>query len=642
MASSDREDRSRPELRTDLRPTILPPSAGNGNAALTPAATRAGSAQGGAPHTPPYLKDKGYTILQRIGHGGFGQVWRALAEGGVEVAIKIIMRVPDANPTHPDLADREVQALELIINQRHIYLLTHHAIHRHEDEIAIVMDLADGTLMHRLRECRKEKQMGIPRDELLRYFRQAAEAIDFLHSKGIQHRDIKPVNILLLKGHVKVADFGLAKLKGDQPLVDATVGAGTGHYTAPEVWKGKLSDHSDQYSLACSYVELRLGHTAFSGGSIIAVMLQHQGELPNLEPLPGTEQQVLLKALAKDPRNRYPSCLAFVEALQEGTVDKKRDLPPPRSQPPWWVLAIGLTVFSVVLAGAFLWWPRLHPVEPSIPTEPTEKIVDVPIVPVKPLWKLPTDAEADQGEEIREFPTDSVRYYARFHKNRGGQRIAFLLVHKENDKYPRTFYVMENKVSVKLFRAYVESLGAKKGDLKCAAPLSEQHDENPVLGMDGRSAWACAAWLGGHLPSVQQWDAAAGRFKPEDERGQGPFLGRWLDKLLPGQKNPVIAVLGKLMPCGTAAGDISVHGCRDMAGNGQEWSRTPLDEQRFQDVPLPRLPEDTLMWLRGQPYDAQAPFRFKDLTDPLRRPPSWEVGEPKKDCGFRIVIDTVP
>jgi serine/threonine protein kinase len=259
----------------------------------------------------------GYSSIKRIGKGGFGEVWLAEAPGGVEVAIKVIARPLDA-----EAGKRELAALELIKKLRHPYLLSTHQYWAEEDRLYIVMELADKSLRERLKECRTQGQPGIPVTELITYFKQAAVAIDYLHGKGVVHRDIKPDNILLLDRYAKVADFGLARQQDIQHSQHAS-SSGTGAYMAPEVWRNRFSPHSDQYSLAVTYVELRLGRYLFPDTDlrdVYGLARAHMESAPNLEPLPPAEQKVLLRALAKDHNHRFPTCTAFAEAL-EATID---------------------------------------------------------------------------------------------------------------------------------------------------------------------------------------------------------------------------------------------------------------------------------------------------------------------------------
>src|SRR4029077_7882518 len=117
----------------------------------------------------------------------------------------------------------------------------------------------------------------------------------------------------ILKRHAKLADFGLARLQEQGESVSVS-GSGTPAYMAPEVWRRKVSERSDQYSLAMSYAELRLDRRIIASRDMMDIMLEHLDKPPDLSPLAEPEQQVLHKALAKDPDKRYPSCREFVQA----------------------------------------------------------------------------------------------------------------------------------------------------------------------------------------------------------------------------------------------------------------------------------------------------------------------------------------
>src|SRR5881409_3929614 len=249
----------------------------------------------------------GYRLLERLGGGGFGEVWKAEAPGGLLKAIKIVygdLQAIDEEGTRR--AEQELKALERVKTVRHPYLLSLERYDIIEGRLMIVMELADRNLGERFRECRSQGLVGIPREEILRYLEEAAEVLDLMDREyNLQHLDIKPQNLFLVHNHVKVADFGLVKdLEG---MLASVTGGVTPVYAAPETFEGKVSRFSDQYSLSIVYQELLTGQRPFSGINVRQLILQHLQARPNVSPLPPADQPVIARALSKAPDDRFPT-----------------------------------------------------------------------------------------------------------------------------------------------------------------------------------------------------------------------------------------------------------------------------------------------------------------------------------------------
>jgi len=269
----------------------------------------------------------GYKLIERLGGGGFGEVWKAEAPGGLLKAIKFVFGDLSAlDDEDGSRAKQELKALNRVKTVHHPYILSLECVHIVEGQLIIVMELADRTIYDRFRECHKQGLLGIPRDELLGYMEETAEALDLMNDKyKLQHLDIKPQNLFLVFNHVKVADFGLVKdLEGMQATVTGGV---TPVYAAPETFDGWVSRASDQYSLAIVYQELLTGQRPFTGGTIRQLVWQHMQGAPDLSSLMLADRAVVSRALSKNPEHRFPSCLEFVRSLRQVVTPRPVDPP---------------------------------------------------------------------------------------------------------------------------------------------------------------------------------------------------------------------------------------------------------------------------------------------------------------------------
>jgi serine/threonine protein kinase len=287
----------------------------------------------------------GYKLVNLLGRGGFGEVWLASAPGGRPVALKIIRNLQNTK------GKREFRALELIKGVDHNHLMEVHAFWLLDHDGTIIPDdvrekpgaptphtlviaskLAEKNLLQRLEECRMEAGGGIPIPELLNYMRQAADALDYLNAPqhplgdqrvAIQHRDIKPENILLSGSTVKIGDFGLAKVvEGTAAVIHADSRGLTLAYAAPELFEGQVTAWTDQYSLAITYIQLRTGSLPFGSGSSLFELIEahRQGKL-DLHGLLDAERQVIARATAVVPENRFASCTDMVNALEAAVAE---------------------------------------------------------------------------------------------------------------------------------------------------------------------------------------------------------------------------------------------------------------------------------------------------------------------------------
>jgi serine/threonine protein kinase len=453
--------------------------------------------------------DAPYQLVRQIGSGAFGEVFEAFAPGGIRVAVKRIMRTVD----HPSsLAERE--ALDAIKQLSHPYLLKTNAYWVFDNQLIIVMEMADGSLAGRAEYYQGQGRVGVPTSELIPLFEEAGEALDYLHEQNIAHRDIKPENILLMKGHAKVADFGLARPQENQM---STVGntVGTPAYMAPEMWQQKISLQSDQYSLAATYVRVRLGKPLFDTTVLIEMASFHVHEMPDLNPLPAAEQAVLLRALAKNPDDRFPTCLEFARALRAavtgtgshqplplgtgsfaplptggsrthasvGGSGQRRPLPsgtqpnlprvgtgthpmlPPEEYEPAprrrfeaviRTAAIAVACALAVVAGLWVAKPYLFPTSTDKTADKNgdkgDKGGDNKQAPVVPEKKFASyPAKWDAVEDAGTHAVRGTHYHQKLTRKVAGEELVAVLVYPTGPGDPEPFYILQNKITNRVF-----------------------------------------------------------------------------------------------------------------------------------------------------------------------------------------------
>lgn len=325
----------------------------------------------------------GYKTTELLGRGGYGEVWKTIAPGGIPKAVKIIYG--DADPLQ---AETELRALARIKDVRHPLLLSIERIEMCEGNLVIVTELADGSLKDRFSKLRQAQAVGVPQIELLRYVSDTAEALDYLYeSYSLQHLDVKPENILILSGRAKLGDFGLVKNLYERSA--SLVGGLTPTYAPPELFEGKPNRNSDQYGLALVYTHMLTGVLPFQAGSTAQIAAAHLHGVPDLSALPRAQRPVIARALSKDPALRFSSCTELVAAIKESLRTEEQGAVRPATNS-------GATATPSVPRQQ----PTLHrAASPSIPSTRTSTASAMDNTRVLPRErKVATEQPADQAQ----------------------------------------------------------------------------------------------------------------------------------------------------------------------------------------------------------------------------------------------------
>ena len=316
-----------------------------------------------------------YHILEKLGEGGMGVVYRARdTKLGRDVAIKVLPQQFARDPQRMGRFEREAHVLASL-NHPHIAAI--HGLEEQDGVRALVMELVGGpTLADRIAEG------PIALEEALPLAQQMAEALEYAHEHGIIHRDLKPGNIMVtLEGQVKLLDFGVAKAMEDEAAVSdpehsptLTLGAtkagvilGTAAYMSPEQARGKKVDkRADIWAFGVVLYEMLTGKRLFEGETTSDTLAQVLTKEPEWSEVPDKARRLLQKCLEKDPKRRLRDIRDAWELLEE---EPPAQAPATVSRLPWVVAA----ALAVAHGGQRLRYVLRAPTEPR----PVFKLVDV-------------------------------------------------------------------------------------------------------------------------------------------------------------------------------------------------------------------------------------------------------------------------
>jgi serine/threonine protein kinase len=555
-----------------------------------------------------------YQILEQLGEGGMATVYKAYdSRLDREVAIKVIRR--DAFPADQiDMLlkrfERESKSLAKLSHPNIVGVLDYG---EHEGSPYLVMEyLSGGTL---------KELLGKPMAwrDAIKLILPIAHALEYVHDRNIINRDIKPSNVLMTdKGQPMLTDFGLVKIFGDEAkegtnLTSSGSGLGTPDYMAPEQWTGEPTTQSDLYSLGVVLYEMITGYRPYTADTPAGVLLKQATEplpLPKqyISDLPQNVESVLLKVLAKQPKDRYPDVHTFVNELQNllackevlatltktetrrqqmtGKIPRQSsDASSSESTSSRRMIPIlgGIGVLCLIAAvGGYMFVSKSGIFAAPIPTpttSPSPTITDIAPIQEADATVTPTQVvlptETPFLTEIKDQKNVAMVYIPAGEFTMGTDGSGDVGSRPAHEVSVDAFYIDKYEVTNAAYDACVYAVECRR-PIKVGSATrntyfhNEVFAEYPVIYVDWKMAVAYCEWRGGRLPTEAEWEKAARgmedqRIYPwgeaEKDCSLANFHGCTGDTALVTQYET-----GK-----------SVYGVYGMAGNVWEWTSTLSD-----------------------------------------------------------------
>ncbi len=507
-----------------------------------------------------------YHILEQLGEGGMAIVYKA-SDTRLErdVAVKVIRTeniLPSALERSLKRFEREAKALARLTHPNIVKVMDYG---EYEGKPYLVMEyLPGGTLKQKLGK-------PIPWNEAISILLPIAKALDFAHRQNMIHRDVKPSNILITAGGEPVlTDFGIAKIIDDEATVDLTgtsAAVGTPEYMAPEQAIAKTVDHrADIYTLGVVLYEMVTGRKPFVADTPMAVLIKHATEsLPRptqfTPNLPTTVENLLIKALAKKPDDRYQVMGEMVAAWQ-GALESSGRESVPAFQPATRNRQISTDTMEDT---------RDTVDENSLDT--VDQFAQEEVVIKKPHSVKPK--QAVNNETVISLAPGVEMSFMRVPAGKflmgSPNDIGFDDEHPQREIYLDEYWMGKTPVTNLQYQAFINATGHKSPHdwQKGIHPTGKE--QHPVVFVSWQDAIDFCKWVGEEsgelirLPTEAEWEKAArgtdGRMYPWGNQNPDLNLCNYW-RPFPEGTMPV----GKLSPQGD-----SPYGCVDMAGNVWEW-----------------------------------------------------------------------